>query len=130
MWHGGSVTLSLAGGVERLAANAERVQGRNERVLRGDLSGVFGDALAASGSALAVRMSLHDRAGPLSRPRGSPTDLHPRVCVFLHGLACDEQSWRLRTDAWATSPWADRLPAGKAPQYDALLEHEPGVSAL
>ena len=84
----------------------------------------------ASGSALAIRMSLDDRAGPLSRPSGSPTALRPRVCVFLHGLACDEQSWRLRTDAWATSPWADALPAGKAPQYGALLEHEPGVSAL
>ena len=128
--HGGSAALLLVGGAERLAADPDRVHGRNERVLRGALNGVFGDALAASGSALAVRMSLHDRAGRLSRSGSSKTALRPRVCVFLHGLACDEQSWRLRTDAWATSPWADTLPAGEAPQYGTLLEHELGVSAL
>ena len=128
--HGGSAALSLAGGAERLAADVDRVPGRNERVLRGALNGVFGDALAASGSALAVQMGLHDRAGPLSLSGNSPRALRSRVCVFLHGLACDEQSWRLRTDAWTTSPWAEMLPAGEAPQYGTLLERELGVSAL
>ena len=128
--HGGSAALVLAGSAERLTADPERAHGRNERVLRGALNGMFGDALAASGSALAIQMSLHDRAGPLSLSSCAPRALCPRVCVFLHGLACDEQSWRVRTDAWATSPWADTLPAGEAPHYGSLLEHELGVSAL
>ena len=73
-------------------------------------------------------MGLHDRAGPLAP--AALANLRPRVCLFLHGLACDEQSWRLRSDAWTTSPWADALPAGEAIQYGSLLEHELGLSPL
>ena len=128
--HGGSAALALGGSAERLATDPERVQGRNERELRGALNGVFGDSLAAPGSALAIEMSLHDRAGPLSLSSSSPRALGPRVGVLLHGLACDDQSWRLRTDARVASPSAHTLPAGEAPHYGLLPEHEPGVSAL
>jgi len=135
--HGGAVALAIADGAERLATDPQRVPGKKERVLRGALNGAVGDTLAASNSALAVQMGLHDRNGALPLKSGALTGftaLRPRVCVFLHGLACDEQSWRLRTDAWAVSPWADALPAGDAIDYGALLEHEPGagepISAL
>ena len=128
--HGGSAAMSIAGGAERLAGDPNRIPGEKERVLRGALNGAVGDALAASGSALAVQMGLHDRKGALRLTSASLAALRPRVCVFLHGLACDEQSWRLRTDAWATSPWADALPQGAPIQYGTLLERELGLSAL
>lgn len=128
--HGGSAASTLAGHAERAALDPERVPGRKEQALRGALNGIVGDALAHSGSALAVTMSLHDRHGPLGLAPGPLPSLGPRVCLFLHGLACDEQSWRLRSDAWAGSAWADALPAGQAPDYGALLEHEFGLRAL
>ena len=128
--HGGSVALSIAGGAERLVSDPNRIPGKKERVLRGALNGAVGDALAASGSALAVQMGLHARGGPVSPAGVSPTTLRPRVCVFLHGLACDEQSWRLRTDAWAASPWAETLPGGEPVAYGSLLEREFDLSAL
>ena len=132
--HGGSAAMSIAGGAERLASDPYRVPGKKERVLLGALNGAVGDALAASGSALAVRMGLHDSNGTFSLSGASLTALRPRVCVFVHGLACDEQSWRLRTDAWSASPWADVLPDGETIQYGALLERELGpasdISAL
>ncbi len=127
--HGGSAALAIADGAERLTNDPQRVPGKKERVLRGALNGAVGDALAASNSALALQMGLHDRNGALLHTGTALVALRPRVCVFLHGLACDEQSWRLRTDAWAASPWADALPAGEAIDYGALLEHELGVGS-
>jgi pimeloyl-ACP methyl ester carboxylesterase len=56
--------------------------------------------------------------------------LAPRTCIFIHGLACDEQSWAMRSDAWRESAWADTLADGEAPQYGALLAHELGMSAI
>lgn len=129
--HGGSAAWTLAGGAERLAADPQRAPGKKERVLRGALNGAIGDALAASGSALAVQMELQDHAGPLALTTESLAALRPRVCVFLHGLGCDEQSWRLRNDdAWGSSRWAETLPAGATIHYGALLERELAVSAL
>jgi pimeloyl-ACP methyl ester carboxylesterase len=131
--HGGLAALSIAGGAEWLASDPNRIPGTKERVLRSALNGAVGDALAASGSALAVQMRLQDRNGAQPLTRVALTALRPRVCVFLHGLGCDEQSWRLRTDAWATSPWADALPPCETIQYGALLEREhgdPDISAL
>lgn len=127
---GGSAALSIAGGAERLASEPGRVPGKKERVLRSALNGAVGDSLAASGSALAVQMSLRDRDGVVSSGDARLHALRPRVCLFLHGLACDEQSWQLRTDAWSASPWADVAPEGEAIQYGTLLERELGVSAL
>jgi pimeloyl-ACP methyl ester carboxylesterase len=128
--HGGSAASALAGHAERVALDPERVPGPKEQALRGALSGVVGDALAHAGSALAVTMGLHDRDGPLELTPSVLCALRPRVCLLLHGLACDERSWRLRSDAWGQSAWADALPAGQAPDYGALLEHEFGISAL
>ena len=128
--HGGSAALSIADVTERLATESGRVPGDKERVLRSALNGAFGDALASSHSALAVQMGLHDRHGALPLGDDALAALRPRVCIFLHGLACDEQSWRLRSEAWATSPWAGTLAEGEAIQYGALLEREFGISAL
>ncbi len=128
--HGGSTALRVAGGAERLAGEPDRIPGKKERMLRSALNGAVGDALAGSGSRLAVQMSVHDRNGALPLTPAALATLRPRVCLFLHGLACDEQSWQLRTDAWDASPWADALSAGEAIQYGVLLEREFEISAL
>lgn len=126
--HGSAAALALAAGVERRVDDPVRLPGPKERALRGVLNAAVGDALVASGSALAVPMGLRLRDGPLT-PAALAT-LAPRVCLFLHGLACDEQSWRHRTDAWAGSRWAATLPADEPIEYGPLLERELGVAAI
>jgi pimeloyl-ACP methyl ester carboxylesterase len=128
--HGGGAALSIAADAERLASDPLRQLGPKEQALHSAVSGVVGDALAKSGSALAVQMGLHAGGAPLPITRAALAQLQPRVCVFIHGLACDEQSWSLRTEAWQGSAWADVLGAGRRVDYDALLEHELGVSAI
>ena len=128
--HGGSAALTLAGGVERFTTDPQRVPGTTEQRLRSALNGAVGDTLAASGSSLSVQMGLHDANGPVLMNGPVPARLRRRVCVFIHGLACDEHSWQLGNDAWATSPWASLLPASTPIRYGALLEREFDVSAL
>jgi pimeloyl-ACP methyl ester carboxylesterase len=128
--HGGGAALSIAADAERLATDPLRRLGRKEQLLRSAVNGVVGDALAESGSALAVQMGLHAGGAPLQITHAALAPLRPRVCVFVHGLACDEQSWSLRTEAWQGSAWADALGAGRRADYGALLEHELGVSAI
>jgi pimeloyl-ACP methyl ester carboxylesterase len=126
--HGGSAAFALAGGLERRLDDPARVPGAREQSLRSALNGAVGDALAAAGSALAVQMSLRDRDGPVTPER--LTSLPARTCVFLHGLACDEHSWRLGQDRWAGTPQAVALARGEPITYGGLLEHELGTGAL
>ncbi len=127
--HGGGAALSLVAGAGRLASGRTLVRGGNGSVADGAMNALVVDSLASAGNALAVQMGLH--AGGAALTGRSIAELRPRVCVFIHGLACDERSWRLRTDAWSASPWAHALPADRevhAIHYGALLEHELGVS--
>jgi pimeloyl-ACP methyl ester carboxylesterase len=133
--HGGSAVLTLAAGAERLATDPNRIPGGKEQLLRSALNGAVGDALAASANPLAVQMAFHADGAPLlltqtPLKRASLAPLHPQVCVFIHGLACDEGSWGLRTDAWSASPWAHTLAEGITVRYGTLLESELGLSAL
>ncbi len=128
--HGGGAALSVAAGAERHFDAPARQPGAREQALRSALNAAVGDSLAASGSALAVQMGLHRAGAPLAVDAASLAALRPRVCVFMHGLACDEHSWALRSDAWAASAWAHALPGDQAPDYGALLEHELDVSAI
>ena len=128
--HGAGAALSLAAGAERLTTDPTRVPGRKEQGLRSALNAAVGDALADSGSALAVQMSLHTDGVPLPLTPAALATLRPRVCLFIHGLGCDELSWALRTDAWGESAWAHALPPEQPMQYGALLAHELGVSAI
>jgi pimeloyl-ACP methyl ester carboxylesterase len=127
--HGGNVALSMLSDAEQLAIDPQRVIGTREQALRSALNGVFGDSLAAHGNDLAISMSLHANGVPL-QPGEPLASLRQRVCVFIHGLACDEQSWALRSDAWSRTPWADSVPKGRALQYGELLQHELDVSAV
>jgi pimeloyl-ACP methyl ester carboxylesterase len=128
--HGGGAALSIAADAERLATDAARVPGAKEQALRSALNGAVGDSLAAAGSAIAVQMGLHAGGAPLAVTSLALGTLRSRVCVFIHGLACDERSWGLRTDAWGETRWAHVLPAGQSIDYGTLLEHELGVSAI
>ena len=90
--------MGLAGEAEQ-AFNRDAVPGSRERKLRAAINGVFGDHLAAHGEALATPMQLFGRG------QSTPLDLatleipHGRVCVFLHGLACDEHCWAPAADS-------------------------------
>ena len=87
--------------------------------------GAVGDALTVAANPLAVQMSLHARGVPLEMLPATLAPLRSRVCVFIHGMACDEGSWGPRTSAWAGSAWEHALPADQAARYGDLLEHEP-----
>ena len=127
--HGGDTAVSVAAGVQRLVGDAAP-GGATEQAVRSALNGVVGDSLAASASALAVQMGLRAGGAPLAVTPEALATLRPRTCVFIHGLACDEHSWGLRSDAWRLSRWAHALPEGQPIDYGALLEHELGVSAI
>ena len=128
--HGGSAALTVAGLGERLVTDpAQPITGR-ELSLRSAINGVFGDALARSSSALAVNMGFHADGSALPLTRAALSGLKPRVVVFIHGLACDEQSWLQDDRAWAASEWASVLPAGERIHYGSLLAHELGMSAI
>ncbi len=128
--HGSTVALGVAGIGERLASDpAQPVAGRN-LALRSAINGVFGDALVRSGSALAVNMGFHAGGAALPLTRAALAGLQPRLVVFIHGLACDEQSWLQADRAWAASEWAAVLPAGERIHYGALLDHEFGTRSI
>ena len=122
--HGGHAALTLAAGAERLATDPARQASGKELSLRSALNGVMGDTLAESGNPLAVQMGLFAEGAPMDVSPAALAELPARVCLFIHGLACDEQSWQRRTEAWATSAWADD---NRLPDYGALLRQELGI---
>lgn len=128
--HGGSAAFALAAGVERFATDASRQPQGKELALRSALNAAVGDRLEASGSPLAVQMGLFADGAPLAVSKAALAHLPARAAVFIHGLACDEQSWNLRSDAWGTSPWAKTLTLGAPIRYGALLHSELGMGSL
>lgn len=89
----------------------------------GVLNGVVGDFLEQRDNGLRVEMSLR-RGGEEVRVEELATalpDAKPRLCLFVHGLACTEWSW----SAYAEQTWGD-----PALNYGALLEAELGFSVL
>lgn len=130
--HGGGAALALAGQAERLATDPTREPGAREQAARSALNGVFGDSLRDAGSALAIQMGLHANGTSLALTPEALRGLRKRVCVFVHGLACDDRSWALRShdEAWQASPWAATLQRSEPTQYGALLERECSVSAV
>ncbi len=129
---GMSAATQMVAHGERLSTGHDHVVGPREQMLRSVLNGAFGDTLAATGSALAITMTLFDAHGPLPlvASPSSAAKLRPRVCLFVHGLGCDEMSWQMRCKAWSGSPWAVTLPDGAVMRYGALLEHESDCTAL
>ncbi len=128
--HGSGALISMAGVAERLATDVSGSPEGRERAVRSALNGVFGDALAQAGSSLSVRLGFHHDAAPLPLTAPALAGLRARVCVFIHGLACDEQSWRRPSAAWQGSAWEHSMPPGEAIHYGALLAQDADISAL
>ncbi len=128
--HGGGAALTLAGLAEQLATDPAKPITGGELSARSALNAAFGDALARSGSALAVNMGFHADGVPLPLTREALAGLKARVVVFIHGLACDEHSWLLNSEAWAAPEWASALPPGEPIHYGSLLAHELGMSCV
>ncbi len=126
--HGGQAAFALTGGLERRFDDPARVPGAREQSFRSALNGAVGDSLDAAGSALAVQMELRDRNGPVTA--ADLARLPARTCVFLHGLACDEHSWRLRHEARKSSDPSTVQPADEPLTYGDMLARELGVGAL
>ena len=122
--HGSGALMAMAGVAEQLASDARTPPEGRELAVRSALNGVFGDALAHAGSSLAVRMGFHQNGSPVPLTAEALAGLQARVCVFVHGLACDEQSWRRPTAAWAGTAWEHALAPGEAIHYGALLTHD------
>jgi pimeloyl-ACP methyl ester carboxylesterase len=113
----GAAALSAAGVAERLMVDAEASPSKAQLLGRSALNGVFGDALAQAGNALAVRISLHQHGHELVLTPESLAELRPRVAVFIHGLACDESSWRAQGGQ-------------RISDYGSSLESDLGMSAI
>jgi len=71
--------------------------GRLASGLRSALNGAFGDHLAASNNRLAIDMAIHVNGAPISLDADSLRRVFPkagkRLCLFIHGLGCDEHCW-------------------------------------
>ena len=128
---GGGAALSAAALAEASSVDADADADANkapspiQRKLRSALNGVFGDALAKAGSGLAMRMSLHRHGKELLLTREALAQLKPRWVVFMHGLACDENSWNAQVED-QTSSYASMLER----DLPGDLEEGSGVSAI
>lgn len=115
--HGGKAALSAAAVAELFLVDADAPPRPAHRASISALNGVFGDALAEAGNTLAVRMSWVRHGAELAATPKALSDLRPRVAVFIHGLACDETSWRAKADA-------------KNSDYGSALERDFDMSAI
>jgi pimeloyl-ACP methyl ester carboxylesterase len=102
--HGGGGLLDIAGAIERHdASNAPaEPSSRLARTVRSALNAAFGDHFADTNSVLAIAMGLRlaGRAIPLepeALARAYPA-ASGRLCLFVHGLGCDEHCWEGRGD--------------------------------
>lgn len=80
--------------------------GRLASGLRSALNGAFGDHLAASNNRLAIDMAIHLNGAPVPLETDALSRAFPkagkRLCIFIHGLSCDEHCWEPDTKAAAT----------------------------
>jgi len=129
--HTGAALLAAAGSIEehRAASRAEPADakpGTRSGGIRAAINGVFGDFLAASDNPLAIEMGFYaaGRRIELSTDSIAANVAEPngRICVFVHGLACDESSWQRQSSTPWDSPgqhYGERLQAefGYTPLY-------------
>ena len=98
--HSAAASASAAGLYEqqRLQQRPEKPQSRLASALQGALNGVFGDHLQSDNNRLAIDMILRLHGRSLLADAASLREAFPgaggRVCLFLHGLCCDEHCWQ------------------------------------
>lgn len=103
--HGSGGLLAAAAAVEKRATGFApgKPPGRLASGLRGALNGAFGDHLAESNNLLAIRMAICANDGAAlvleaTSLQAAFPEAGRRLCVFIHGLSCDEHSWEVDTD--------------------------------
>lgn len=97
--HGAGGALGAAALIERHLP--ERGQdappGRIASSVRSALNGVFGDHLEQIGNVLAIEMGIYVQGRPVAIESAALAATFPkpgmRLCVLIHGLACDEHCW-------------------------------------
>ncbi len=93
--------------------------------LRSALNAAVGDHLASSANPLAITMGFCAASHliPLTTAslRVHFPDSRDRLCVFIHGLGCDEHSWELAAKTAGDSP---------SPPYGARLQADLGYAPL
>jgi pimeloyl-ACP methyl ester carboxylesterase len=98
--HGAGGLLEAAGQIEKHTTGfaSDKPPGRIASGLRSALNGAFGDHLAASNNRLAINMSIHEQGTPVALDTEALRTAFPtagaKLCVFIHGLSCDEHSWQ------------------------------------
>jgi len=81
------------------------------------LNGAFGDFIAARRNPLSVRLGFYRRGATIELDAeaiaAAQPNLTSRIVIFLHGLCCNEHSWRIYADPDAsdTTPYGERLEA-------------------
>ena len=97
--HGSGGLLGAASLLEKSSTGFtdEKPPGRLASGLRSALNGAFGDHLAASNNRLAIAMALHLDGVPVALEAAALRSAFPlagkRICLFIHGLSCDEHCW-------------------------------------
>ena len=97
--HGSGGLLEAAALIEKhhTGFSSGKPPGRFASGLHSALNGAFGDHLAASNSVLAINMAIqvNGAALPLATDalRMAFPEAGQRLCVFIHGLGCDEHCW-------------------------------------
>ncbi len=97
--HGSGGLLAAAELVEKqhTGFSTSKPPGRLASGLRSALNGAFGDHLAARNNVLAIDMAIHVHGAAVPLTADSLRSAFPgagqRLCLFVHGLGCDEHSW-------------------------------------
>lgn len=122
--HGSGVLLDAAAILEERRVQQPSGEAPRRLATRMDaaLNGVFGDHLAANENRLAIVMTLHYEGATLTPGSHPFPAVGRRLCVFVHGLACDQSSWQPRpgrADGATTVDFGQQLQAdlGYTPLY-------------
>ena len=103
--HGTGGLLAAAALVEKQHTGSapSTPPGRLASGLRSALNGAFGDHLAASNNVLAIDMAIHAHGAAVPLVADALHSAFPRagqrLCLFVHGLGCDEHSWEAGDEA-------------------------------
>ena len=93
--------------------------------VRSALNAVVGDHLHHSANPLAIPMGCYVRGHPIPLTTeglaANLSSLNDQLCLFIHGLGCDEHSWRWNSTMTANAPSQD---------YGQRLQAELGYTPL
>jgi hypothetical protein len=99
------------------------------------VNGFWGDYLQSHSNGLAVEMAFyrHGRILPLERATlmAAQPPASPKVCILVHGLACNEHFWAFTPPAPPEMSATSALEAGSPPlrtDYGALLQRDLGYT--